>query len=612
MTVDGDGDPTRRRRRDDSDGAISNANNKKDPRLGALVIPWALIALMSVAAAIVVCFPGTDSNDSDVMLLEETSSMQSNDTFMDRLLSSISSVEHVHKHVYEEQHAPLLPLTTSDRIGFVCAVLGLMVAAGGGIGGGGILVPIYILVMGFSPKHAIPLSNITVFGGAIANMLLNYPKRHPLADRPLVDWDLILVMEPLTIAGALLGVFLNKVLPELFLTIMLVVLLSVTAYTTLKKAIKMYKAETRKMRELGFKLDGTKESELTKIDTQEKAEHQNHAGAELLKDMELQEGESPGDGDLESVQVEDRLAAELKQILEEERAAPPMNISILVCLFVVVLTINLVKGGGALPSPIGIECGSGAFWTANAIMLGWILIICAYVRAYLIMRFESKGRVGYEYVEGDIQWDSRATIVYPCVCCLAGFFAGMFGVGKCCSSLCMQRYQCCYANCPFVSAACRWRYRERPLDAGHGSAPRCCICILCMHDSVYEFHCNHLFRCIWTDGYGICSCLLWCRFCFHLLWPNWIVDSDEACSTKLLHRLLDRWCGPTKCVSDDNPIFVEHGRRRTSHLWRYLRERLMMQKNESVDFFQLRHAPSKWVASCLPSFSHDDECVQLS
>lgn len=52
--------------------------------------------------------------------------------------------------------------------------------------------------MEFSPKHAIPLSNITVFGGAVANTLLNTRKRHPLTDRPLVDWDLILVMEPLS------------------------------------------------------------------------------------------------------------------------------------------------------------------------------------------------------------------------------------------------------------------------------------------------------------------------------------------------------------------------------------------------------------------------------
>ena len=65
-------------------------------------------------------------------------------------------------------------------------------------------MPIYILVNGFSPKQAIPLSNVTVFGGAIANTILNVSKRHPETDRPLVDWDLILVMEPLTIAGYVL------------------------------------------------------------------------------------------------------------------------------------------------------------------------------------------------------------------------------------------------------------------------------------------------------------------------------------------------------------------------------------------------------------------------
>ena len=35
----------------------------------------------------------------------------------------------------------------------------------------------------------------------------------------------------------------------------------------------------------------------------------------------------------------------------------------------------------------------------------------------------------YRYVEGDIKWTPRATIVYPIICALAGFFAGMFGVG---------------------------------------------------------------------------------------------------------------------------------------------------------------------------------------
>ena len=122
--------------------------------------------------------------------------------------------------------------------------------------------------------------------------------------------------------------------------------------------------------------------------------------------------------------------AQLEEILEEEKHVPMTNIRILVVMFVVVLTINLLKGGGAFRSPVGIVCGSTSFWVANGVVLLWIIVISLFVRAYLVNRYKIKQRVGYQYVEGDIKWDSRATVVYPCICALAGFFAGMFGVGK--------------------------------------------------------------------------------------------------------------------------------------------------------------------------------------
>ena len=71
-------------------------------------------------------------------------------------------------------------------------------------------------------------------------------------------------MEPLTIAGALIGAFLNKVLNETLFVIMLVLLLSFTAYKSLSKATKMYKMETRQLK-LQQQPDGTKTSELTKM-----------------------------------------------------------------------------------------------------------------------------------------------------------------------------------------------------------------------------------------------------------------------------------------------------------------------------------------------------------
>ena len=42
------------------------------------------------------------------------------------------------------------------------AIVDVMGLSTGGIGGGGILVPLYILVLGMDAKHAIPLSNFTI------------------------------------------------------------------------------------------------------------------------------------------------------------------------------------------------------------------------------------------------------------------------------------------------------------------------------------------------------------------------------------------------------------------------------------------------------------------
>ena len=68
------------------------------------------------------------------------------------------------------------------------------------------------VLAGFNTAMAVALSNITIVGGAISNFLFNVGRRHAYFDKPLIDWELILVMEPTTILGALLGGYLNKVI----------------------------------------------------------------------------------------------------------------------------------------------------------------------------------------------------------------------------------------------------------------------------------------------------------------------------------------------------------------------------------------------------------------
>ena len=335
----------------------------------------------------------------------------------------------------------LIPIQQSDIVGFFCAAMGLFIAAGGGIGGGGILVPVYILIMGFLPKHAIPLSNVTVLGGAVASTLRNIRKRHPTADRPLIDWDIIVAMEPPTVAGALIGSNLNKILPEAVIAVMLALLLSFTAYITLKKAQKMRRKETemikRSRADAGTENEYLLLSDNSSIENDEcefiegnntnaKSIHSSphcHPPTHFEQDCEFEvEGENndvPEFGD----------PITLSYIIKEERHPKTRNVMLVFVMFCVVLIINIFKGGGGFQSPMGIRCGSISFWFAQGLLLVWILFISCSGRMFMLKDTKRKIEAGYIYLDEDVKWDEKSTIIYPLISILAGFFAGMFGIG---------------------------------------------------------------------------------------------------------------------------------------------------------------------------------------
>lgn len=285
--------------------------------------------------------------------------------------------------VDENQHKPLLPFTTRDFYGTLLIGLGLMIAASGGVGGGGILVPLLILVLEFHPKYAIPLSNFTILGSSMMNMVINTYKRHPEVDRPLVDWDLIMVMEPLTMAGAIVGALIGKVLPDWILVTLLVLLLAQTSYTTLDKAISQYKKETIEMSkqaksELIRAVD--REVELTEMhESVSLLSDQNHDetddGAEFFRSSPSKDrertvnsssssnssseiGDNHSELGLQSVSSS-AAANQLSEILEGERNTSGEKVLTITALVVVVVALNMLKGGGkSFPSPLGITCGT--------------------------------------------------------------------------------------------------------------------------------------------------------------------------------------------------------------------------------------------------------------
>jgi len=116
-------------------------------------------------------------------------------------------------------------------------------AAGGGIGGGGLYVPLLIIVIGFKTKEAVAVSQGCIVGAAMAHLIINVPKKHPLMDVPVIDYAALLVLEPMLLTGSLLGVMLNGMLPSVVILLILIVVLSLGAYKTGKRALKITRSE---------------------------------------------------------------------------------------------------------------------------------------------------------------------------------------------------------------------------------------------------------------------------------------------------------------------------------------------------------------------------------
>mmetsp|Transcript_13773 Transcript_13773/g.37210 ORF Transcript_13773/g.37210 Transcript_13773/m.37210 type:complete len:806 (+) Transcript_13773:143-2560(+) len=153
----------------------------------------------------------------------------------------------------EDYHKPLFPLDTHDFWLLGGATLTSFLAANAGIGGGGILLPLLVFVAQFTPRLAAALSNVCILGGSMANFVLNAQRSHPVYRfLPLIDYDLILMMEPPTVLGALLGGFANKVLTTWITTSFMAIILTLVALQLARKALTPSTLKAFKERHLPF------------------------------------------------------------------------------------------------------------------------------------------------------------------------------------------------------------------------------------------------------------------------------------------------------------------------------------------------------------------------
>ena len=125
---------------------------------------------------------------------------------------------------------------TEFMLALVC--LGaLMFTNIGGVGGGGIIVPVMMGLYRFDAKNAVTLSNFSAPCSGVVRYISNISQSHPLKNGKglLCDYNIISLMLPAAIVGASIGSIVNILLPSPIILAIFIVVTSFTSFTAMAK-----------------------------------------------------------------------------------------------------------------------------------------------------------------------------------------------------------------------------------------------------------------------------------------------------------------------------------------------------------------------------------------
>eukprot|EP01080_Neovahlkampfia_damariscottae_P000215 gene215-4461_t len=369
-------------------------------------------------------------------------------------------------------HKNLFPnISIYDILATFFCFIGSMLAAQAGVGGGGIFVPILILIGGFDHQLSIALSKAIIFGGAITNFIFFSLRRHPKypeVNRPLIDYDICMLIEPIVLAGTIIGVFLNIMFPYWLVVILLLLLLGITTYRTLRKGLTQYKNETKQKekieeeekKELEEEIDEyatidaekqvvevemkendeinvVENEEVNELPTEESQEEKmeeskNEENRSSIDDIPVRKSQShvffENDEFFSPPSVESQKS--LDRILKFEAFRFPFYKAIpLFISWLIILVVSLMKGGHGVPSILGIEKCGWIYWIVVFSVFPVLVLISLCVAVYLRLFYVKKKKLGYEFTEGDVKYSLKNTFLIPTVCLFAGIVAGLLGVG---------------------------------------------------------------------------------------------------------------------------------------------------------------------------------------
>uniref|UniRef100_A0A6N2N2I5 Uncharacterized protein n=1 Tax=Salix viminalis TaxID=40686 RepID=A0A6N2N2I5_SALVM len=272
-------------------------------------------------------------------------------------------------------------------IGFFGAALGSV----GGVGGGGIFVPMLTLIIGFDAKSSTAISKCMITGAAASTVYYNLKLRHPTLDLPIIDYDLALLFQPMLVLGISIGVVCNVIFADWMITILLIILFIGTSTKAFLKGVETWKKET--------------------ILKQEAARILESAGDDSEEDeyRPLSGGPSGG-GEAENKEPKKEEVSIIENVHWKE-------LGLLFAVWCAILALEIAKNYTT-------TC-SVAYWVLNLLQIPVAVGVSSYEAVGLYKgrrKIASKG-------ETATNWRAHQLVLY-CVCgVLAGVVGGLLGLG---------------------------------------------------------------------------------------------------------------------------------------------------------------------------------------
>ncbi|KAF7843078.1 sulfite exporter TauE/SafE family protein 5-like [Senna tora] len=310
-------------------------------------------------------------------------------------ISEIFKINHFWDQIYEwrsktqELQATQLPLPASASwpmvlAGILCFIAS-SISSAGGIGGGGLFIPILTIVAGLDLKTASALSSFMVTGGSTANVMCNLCTKSPkFGGKSLIDYDIALSSEPCMLLGVSIGVICNLVFPEWLITILFAIFLAWSTSKTCNSGFLFWKTESEEKRRNGF------------------GETENGCCGESIE---------------ESLMGHQQVC---------KLRIPWLKLGVLLLVWLSFFAVYLLRGNKYGQSMIPMEpCGVG-YWILSSVQIPLAVVFTAWI----VLREENLQHQALTLEGQDLCRDEPSKkLIFPLMALLAGILGGVFGIG---------------------------------------------------------------------------------------------------------------------------------------------------------------------------------------